>query len=222
MSAAAWGILPAMRRFGLVLLAALAVAPAASAGVFKPPAGKVYTGVSGGVSTQPYSGQVAKDVAVLGVFVQWDGGYDYAFRAADAAGARLMLHISTQDGYGTPERITPRGIARGQGDDYLLRLNRRIAEETKPVYIRLLAEMNQTNNGYSAFDPSGRSRGPSHSTKAFRAAWRRAALILRGGPRAGIDAKLRALHLPPVQGGDGDLPKPQIAMMWVPQTEGSP
>jgi hypothetical protein len=189
-----------MRRFVLVLLAALAVAPAASAGVFKPPAGKVYTGVSGGVSTQPYSGQVGKDVAVMGVFVQWDGGFDYAFRAADAAGARLMLHISTQDGYGTAERITPRGIARGQGDDYLLRIN----------------------NGYSAFDRSGRSRGPSHSTKAFRAAWRRAALILRGGPRAGIDAKLRALHLPPVQGGDGDLPKPQIAMMWVPQTEGSP
>ena len=34
--------------------------------------------------------------------------------------------------------------------------------------------MNQTNNGYSAFDRNGRSRGPSHSTTAFRAAWRRA------------------------------------------------
>ena len=57
---------------------------------------------------------------------------------------------------------------------------------------------------------------------AFRAAWRRATLILRGGPRAVIDAKLRALHLPPLQGGDGDLPRPKLAMMWVPQTEGSP
>ena len=63
---------------------------------------------------------------------QWDGGFDYAFRAADAAGARLMLHISTQDGYGTPERVTPRGIARGQGDAYLLRLNRRLGEEANP------------------------------------------------------------------------------------------
>jgi hypothetical protein len=32
------------------------------------------------------------------------------------AGARLMLHVSTQDGYGTRELITPRGIARGGGD----------------------------------------------------------------------------------------------------------
>jgi hypothetical protein len=211
-----------MLRLALVLLATLAAAPAARADTFKPPPGKVYTGVSGGVSTQPYSGEVGKDIAVMGVFVQWDGGYNYAFRAADAAGARLMLHISTQDGYGTPERVTPRGIARGQGDGYLLRLNRRLGEEENPVYIRFLAEMNQTNNGYSAFDRNGRSRGPSHSTAAFRSAWRRATLILRGGPRAGIDAKLRALHLPPIQGGDGDLPEPQIAMMWVPQTEGSP
>ena len=61
--------------------------------------------------------------------------------------------------------------------------------------MRLLAEMNQANNGYSAFDRNGRSRGPSHSTAAFRNAWRRSALILRGGPRAAIDARLRALHL---------------------------
>ena len=86
------------------------------------------------------------------------------------------------------------------------------ARTANPVYIRLLAEMNQANNGYCAFDRNGRSRGPSHSTTAFRNAWRRSALILRGGPRAGIDAKLRALHLPPIQGGDGDLPTPQVAM----------
>src|SRR4051794_41871397 len=112
-----------------------------------------------------------------------------------------MPHISTQDGYGTPERVTPRGIARGQGDGYLLRLNRRLGEEENPVYIRLLAEMNQTNNGYSAFDRNGRWRGPSHSTKAFRAAWRRATLILRGGPRAPPHPQLRAPDPPPGPGG---------------------
>jgi hypothetical protein len=42
--------------------------------------------------------------------------------------------------------------------------------------------MNQANNGYSAFDRSGRSRGPSHSTGAYKQAWRRSTLILRGGP----------------------------------------
>ena len=33
-----------------------------------------------------------------------------------------------------------------------------------PVYVRLMAEMNQTNNAYSAFNKDGSSRGASHST----------------------------------------------------------
>ncbi len=212
-----------MRRLLLVLATALAMsAPSAHAATFAPPPGKVYTGLSGSTSANPFVGQVGSDVAVFGVFTKWYGSNEYAFAAAHQAGARLMLHVSTQDGYGTRELITPLGIARGEGDRYLRSLNRRIAEAGEPVYVRLLAEMNQANNGYSAFDRNGRSRGPAHSTKAFRSAWRRSALILRGGARAGIDAKLRALHLPPIQGGEGDLPRPQVALMWVPQTEGSP
>ena len=212
-----------MRLFLVVLVAALALTAApARAGTFTPPPGKVYTGLSGSTAPTPFTQQVGSDVAVFGVFTKWYGQNEYAFRAADEAGARLMLHVSTQDGYGTRELITPRGIARGEGDRYLLSLNRRIAEAGEPVYVRLLAEMNQANNGYSAFDRNGRSRGASHSTAAFRRAWRRSALILRGGPLAAIDAKLRALHLPPVQGAREDLPRPQLALMWVPQTEGSP
>ena len=212
-----------MRRLLLVLAAALAVAaPAAHAATFAPPPGKVYTGLSGSTSPNPFISQVGSDVAVFGVFTKWYGSNEYAFAAAHRAGARLMLHVSTQDGYGTRELITPLGIARGEGDRYLLSLNRRIAAAGEPVYVRLLAEMNQANNGYSAFDRNGRSRGPAHSTRAFRSGWRRSALILRGGARAGIDAKLRALRLPPIQAGDGDLPRPQVALMWVPQTEGSP
>jgi hypothetical protein len=205
-------------------LAALAfAAPAAHAATFAPPPGKVYTGVSGSAFASPFTQQVGSDVAVFGVFTKWYGVNEYAFRAARSAGARLMLHVSTQDGYGTRELITPLGIARGEGDRYLLSLNRRIADEGTPVYVRLLAEMNQANNGYSAFDRSGRSRGPSHSTAAFRKAWRRSALILRGGPVAAIDARLRGLGLPPVQGARGpELPQPQVVLMWVPQTEGSP
>ena len=213
-----------MRRLLLVLVAAVCavLAPPAQAGTFAPPPGKVYSGLSGSTSANPYIEQVGSDVAVFGVFTKWGGQNEYAFRAAHEAGARLMLHVSTQDGYGTRELITPLGIARGEGDGYLRALNRRIAEAGEPVYVRLLAEMNQANNGYSAFDRNGRSRGPSHSTSAFRNAWRRSALILRGGPRAAIDARLSALHLPPLQGGSGDLPQPQVALLWVPQTEGSP
>jgi hypothetical protein len=39
---------------------------------------------------------------------------------------------------------------------------------------------------------------------------------------ADIDAKLARLHLPAVDTGATELPVPQLAMMWVPQTEGTP
>ena len=135
-----------------------------------------------------------------------------------------MLHISTAQNYGVPEVISPRGIARGQGDAYLLSLNRRIDEAGEPVYVRLMAEMNQTNNAYCAFNANGSSRGASHSTSAFKDAWRRSTLILRGGPVATINAKLKRLQLPAVRGAgdDEELPRPQLSMLWVPQTEGTP
>jgi hypothetical protein len=205
-------------------LAALLVAAPARANVFGPPPGKVFTGLSGSESTSQFSSQVGKHPAVFGFFTQWYGGNSYAFADARAAHSRLMLHISTNHGYGEPEHITPLGIAQGRGDSYLLSLNRKIADFGEPVYIRLMAEMNQTNNAYCAFNRDGSSRGPAHSTQAFKNAWRRSALLLRGGPVSSIDAKLAALHVPPVAGKDGgdELPEPQVAMLWVPQTEGSP
>jgi beta-mannanase len=122
------------------------------------------------------------------------------------------------------EVITPGQIARGQGDGYLVRMNRKLVNWGEPTYIRPLAEMNQANNAYAGFNKNGTSRGASHSPKAFKAAWRRMTLILRGGPVADIDAKLAALHLPPVRGvrRDGVLGTPQVALMWVPQTRGTP
>jgi hypothetical protein len=211
-----------MLRVALVSgLLALGFAPVASADVLLPPKGKVYTGISGERSVGSFTAQVGKRPSVFGFFTQWDGTSDLPYDAADRAGARPMLHISTQDGYGTRERITPRGIARGGGDGYLVRLNRRLADYGKPVYVRLMAEMNQANNGYCAYNHNGTSRGRSHSTAAFKQAWRRATLILRGGPVASINAALDRLGLPPVDLTE-DLPAPQLAMLWVPQTEGTP
>jgi hypothetical protein len=212
-----------MRRLAvLTALLTLALAPAASAASLTPPAGKVYTGVTGSKSLSKFSRQVGKHPSVFGFFHKWGGPTGFIYKAVEHSGSRLMLHISTQDGYGTPEAITPLGIANGGGDGYLIRTNREIAEYGKPTYVRFLAEMNQTNNGYSAYNRDGSSRGKSHSTKAFIAAWRRTTLILRGGPVADIDAKLAALHLPPVHTNATELPAPQVAMAWVPQTEGTP
>jgi hypothetical protein len=212
-----------MRRLAvLTALLTLAIAPAASAAKLTPPTGKVYTGVTGSKSLEKFKHQVGKHPSVFGFFHKWGGPTGFIYKAAENSGSRLMLHISTQDGYGTPEAITPRGIANGDGDRYLIRTNKEIAEYGKPTYVRFLAEMNQTNNGYCAYNRDGSSRGKAHSTKAFIAAWRRTTLILRGGLVADINAKLATLHLPPVQTNATALPVPLVAMAWVPQTEGTP
>ena len=212
-----------MRRLAVLTAAvALLAAPSAAASPLLPPKKKVYTGVTGSTSVKNFARQVGKHPSVFGFFHKWGGPTGFIYDAAERSGSRLMLHISTQDGYGTREVITPRGIAKGDGDRYLIRTNREIAEWGRPTYVRFLAEMNQTNNGYSAFDRDGSSRGPSHSTKAFIAAWRRATLILRGGPVAAIDAELAKLKLPALHTDATDLPTPQVAMAWVPQTEGTP
>jgi len=212
-----------MRRLALLTAAfALALASTASAAPLLPPNGKVFTGVSGSRSVKNFQRQVGKHPSVFGFFHKWGASSAYVYNAMQHSGSRLMLHISTQDGYGTKEIVTPRGISRGLGDAYLVRTNREIAGWGQPTYVRFLAEMNQTNNGYCAYNRNGTSRGPAHSTKAFIAAWRRATLILRGGPVAAINTKLAKLHLPAVKTNAVELPSPQVAMAWVPQTAGSP
>lgn len=212
-----------MRRILLLAgLLTLVAAPAAAADTLLPPKGKVYTGVTGGQSVGSFENQVGKHPSVFGFFTWWFGSSEFIYEAAERSGSLLMLHVSTQDGYGTPEAYSPLEIAQGEGDGYLVTTNRRIAEYGQPTYVRFLAEMNQANNGYSAFDHDGSSRGPSHSTKAFKQAWRRATLILRGGSVATIDAQLQRLGMPPLSVPAFVLPEPQVAMMWVPQTEGTP
>jgi len=131
----------------------------------------------------------------------------------------VMVHISTKDGDGR-EAITPRGIARGHGDAHLVHLTRAFAASGAVVYVRIMAEMNGSWNPYSAYGPG--YKGGAHSTKNFRQAWRRMALIMRGGPVAQIDAKLHALHLPPVRGASGTLPGPKVAFLFVPEVSGDP
>ncbi len=199
------------------------VAPPASAQLLLPPAGKVFTGLTGG-SSQAFQAQVGKHPAVDGVFVTWGRSLESAFGQAHANQARLMLHISTAQGYGAPEQITPRGIAQGAGDAYLLSLDQAIQQSGHPVYIRLLPEMDQANNAYCAFNSDGSSRGAAHSTASFRSAWRRVVLVLRGGPLTTIDSRLQALGMAPVRGiaRSGTLPQLPVAFLWVPQTAGTP
>jgi hypothetical protein len=185
----------------------------------------VLVGVAGGRSADGYEDAVGKPPAVFQFFVRWGQRFRYAYRRARQAGAGLMLHLSTYNGPGTKERITPKAIALGRDDGYLLRLGRDFAARHQPVYLRLLAEMNNAANPYSAFHHNGTPRDASHRPVWFRQAWRRVALILRGGRVARIDARLHALGLPRMRQrrrGARRLPRPQLALQWVPMTAGSP
>jgi hypothetical protein len=188
-----------------------------------PPAGSVLTGVSAG-PPGAFVREVGKHPAVYGEFVTWGQSIHYAFNDAAAVHARLMLHISTTMGYRARQVIAPAGIARGAGDGYLLTLSELIASHGRPVYIRLLPEMNQANNAYCAFNPDGSSRGAAYSPSQFIAAWRRVVIVLRGGTVSNIDAQLRALGEPGLHGiaGDGSVARSLVSFVWTPQTAGSP
>src|SRR5450756_2398788 len=154
-----------------VLCCLMGLAATAGANPLLPAGGGVLTGLTGG-SSQAFERQVGKHPAVDGVFVTWGRRFESAFGQASFNHARLMLHISTAQGYGAPEQITPSGIADGGGDGYLLSMSAEIARTGRPVYIRLLPEMDQANNAYCAFNSDGSSRGVSHSTANFKRAWR--------------------------------------------------
>src|SRR4051812_24928953 len=188
-----------MRFVLLTFIAAVIALPATADGAtFLPPNHKTFAGVSGGYEAASFERETGAHPSVFQFFGGWNQTTEYMFEGATAARSRLMIHLSTVRG--TDEQITPRGIARGEGDDYLLKLGRRLALYDGGTYIRLMAEMDGYWNAYCAYTASGRSKGPAYTTAQFRQAWRRIVLILRGGPIATVNAKLRALHMPAVQG----------------------
>ena len=118
--------------------------------------------------------------------------------------------------------ISPQQIAAGGEDAWLVGLSRQVNASGQAVWIRPLPEMNGGWNPYCAFDESGRSRGPTHSTAQFVRAFRRMTLILRGGPVAALNAKLRRAGLAPLRAA-GDLPTSgKVKIIWNPQGHGTP
>src|SRR3954453_5530353 len=188
----------------LVAVFLLALPATASASPYLPPHGKAFAGVTGGYDATSFARETGSHPSVFQFFGGWNQTTGYMFEGAQSAPARLMIHLSTVRG--TSEQITPRGIARGAGDDYLLALGQRIADYGGVTYIRLMAEMDGYWNAYCAYTASGRSKGPAYTTAQFRRAWKRTVLILRGGAVARIDAKLHALGMPPVRTDASELP----------------
>src|SRR5829696_4490142 len=141
-----------MRHSLLLALALFLLTSApASGNAFAPPAGKLWHGVAGGYDVGSFVRETGRDPDVFQIFARW-GNVDWTFSRADESGARMMIHLSTNNGPGTPEVITPAQIAAGRGDAFLVRFARRIAERGQPFYLRLMAEMNGPWNAYCAFD----------------------------------------------------------------------
>jgi hypothetical protein len=241
------GSIPDSLRFALPLVAAvglaataLAVAAAgpAAARTFKPPHHRIFHGVSDTTNNaefRSFKRQVGAHPATLEDFYHWDTPLTTgALQRWNQTDTRGVLSLSTAPG-GQPERISPRKIANGHGDHYILRLNESIAASHQVVYIRLFPEMNGSWNPYCAFSASGSSKGRSHATHNFRKAWQRIALIVRGGRRSAINQALRHHRMPRIlrassghdpvydqEGVGGRLDRPKVSFIWVPQTTGSP
>ncbi len=226
------------------VLALAATAPGVAAKTYAPKSGHAFHGVSDTGHVDDFfdfAEQVDAHPAVLQDFFHWrvplTTGALYRWGATDTRG---VLSLSTATGAGE-EMITPRQIARGKDDRYMTRMAGNIAETGQTVYIRLMAEMNGHWNAYCAYNADGSARRHGHSARWYRLAWRRFTLILRGGSRDVINRRLMHMGLPrilradsqddPVYEGGPDgiplpipeqMPQPRVAMMWVPQSFGSP
>lgn len=205
---------------------------------FLPPNGRAFHGVSetveGPRGVRVFQKQVGSHPAVVEDFYPW--GTPLSTGALDRwqrERSRGMLSLSTTSA-DVAEIITPHQIANGRDDHYMIRLNQSIAGSGQVVYIRPLAEMNSFYNVYSGFNSDGSPR-PGHAPSWYVRAWRRLAIIVRGGPIRKINHKLTAQGLPRLLRTNGShatiyseqniadgLDHPKVALVWNPQTISNP
>ncbi len=218
------------KRIALVALAAallcLAVAPCAEAAALLPRGKKIFFGVSDtGDSADfgQFSEALDKHPALIESFRTWGSDFPESIERWQAARARPVLHITTADTSDGHELISPRAIAQGYGDEYLIRLNRLFWEKKMAAYIRPLGEPNRCLNVYSSYDCAGYPRDSAHKPRWYRLAFRRIYLIVHGGgSQARINARLGEAGLAPLQAGGNGLPRAPIAVLWSTLPAGSP
>jgi hypothetical protein len=207
------------------------VAPPAGAMSLVPPKPNVFFGVSDRGSTTEFNEFTellgGKHPALLETFHPWGNSLNKAYERWRETGTRPVLHISTIDDQTLTELITPQQIALGAGDDYLLQLNDFFASHGVLAYLRPLGEPNRCLNAWSAVNCDGTQKGGEHTTGWYKQAFRRIALIARGGNSLeGINATLAEIGLPPVNRTKGppptELPGAPVSIVWSPLPGGSP
>jgi hypothetical protein len=210
----------------LLALALLAAAPADAAAPLEPRGKRVFFGISDTGDPADFGGfsrTMNKHPAVIQTFRAWGAEFPGSIERWQAARARPMLHITTADSNDGHELIDPRAIARGGGDDYLIRLNKLFWAKRMRAYIRPLGEPNRCRNVYSSYDCEGKLRSPAHSTRWYKRAFRRIHVLVHGGgKRRQINARLAKAGLPPLRAAVGGLPKAPVAVLWSTLPAGSP
>jgi hypothetical protein len=142
-------------------------------------------------------------------------------RIAANAGPVPMLALNT-GAYGGRVTATPRGIALGQNDAFLIRLNGVINDWSGGrFYVRPLPEMNAWWESSSAYARNGAARGGPYTTAWNRKALARIAVILRGGVQADVNRRLAKLRLPGIH-QDLAITTPKLRIVWNPQGFGAP
>jgi hypothetical protein len=212
----------------LAAIAALTLAPAtsAAAGLLEPRGKKVWFGISDTgdpADFGAFSTAVSKHPAVIQSFRTWGSDFPDSIQRWQTARARPMIHITTADSNDGHEIVSPRAIAQGAGDEYLVRLNRLFYEKEMRTYVRPLGEPNRCLNVYAAYDCAGALRSSSHKPRWYKLAFRRIYVIVHGGGKAkAINKRLAEAGLPPLSLMIGGLPKAPVAVVWSPLPSGSP
>jgi hypothetical protein len=207
-------------------LLAFATAPGAGAGLLEPRGKKVWFGISDTgdpADFGAFSVAVSKHPAVIESFRTWGSDFPDSIERWQTARARPLIHITTADNDDGHEIVTPRAIAQGAGDEYLIRLNRLFYEKEMRAYVRPLGEPNRCLNVYAAYDCAGAARDAAHKPRWYKLAFRRVYVIVHGGGKAkAINRRLAEAGLPPLNASVGGLPKAPVAIVWSPLPSGSP
>ena len=219
-------VLAAACALAAVAALALAFSASAGAGLLEPRGKKVWFGISDTGDMADFgrfSDDVDKHPAVIQSFRTWGSDFPDSIQRWQTARARPIIHITTADNNDGHELITPRGIAQGEGDEYLIRLNRLFFEKEMRAYVRPLGEPNRCLNVYAAYDCAGAPRDAAHKPRWYKLAFRRIYVIVHGGGKAkAINRRLHEAGLPPLNASVGGLPKAPIAVIWSPLPSGSP
>ena len=158
-----------------------------------------------------------------GSWVRWNGIAKDINQAAQQDRIALITLSATRES--DRAELSPGALVSGIADDVLLSYSRQANASGQVVWFRPMQEMNASFMSYCAFNANGTRRAAAYSAWNYRRAYRRIAIILRGGTSAQINARLAAAALPRLQAplpDPGIAPSGKVAMVWNPQGAGSP